>query len=624
MKYFTQKFFALAIFLMMGGFVFSQDPFWIEDFDGGLPAEWTAVEVAGDMSATSNWMWTSTGPAGPFAIGALASTTAANGWMIFDSDLNCSGEQDVWLVSPKIDLTGRDLVFLQFETRYRRFNDVTSIEVSTDSVNWTAVPVFGGAVNGNYGDLSTNGTVNPQNVTVDLTSFGANQGEFWFAFHFLADNTTVLGGTDIGCAYSWQVDDVKLIDFDPTPAFNLSLGDFFYSPASFAQPVSQVKTDTMGFFADISNIGNQPLTNVVLKAQIRNSGGTTIFADSLIIASVETGVTDSTYFIDGVFVPDQLGIGDYTIAYNVYSLDVDDADMSNNSASRPFTVTENLWAKESQPTIAYRPGGGPANYHIGNLYTTSNDWVDTYMATKATFSAAMNAADGNLLNKVVNIVLVEVREDLIDAGWNNFDDALDFASNPGLALRSFNEHTFNSATNFANQTTNLVDFDDDDLPGVVLKPGNRYLLLAAYENANNVIFHSFSEAISYFQISTVIWNGGSSTWFLGGFGPEPAAQLRLEIDLFNTADEKPLPDNALTYFPNPASTKLNVQLSLEEPTLANVTLADLNGRVILIDEIQNAQQNSLEYNVSHLPAGTYLVRVATKNGTSTKKFIVAR
>ena len=56
--------------------------------------------------------------------------------------------------------------------------------------------------------------------------------------------------------------------------------------------------------------------------------------------------------------------------------------------------------------------------------------------------------------------------------------------------------------------------------------------------------------------------------------------------------------------------------------VANITLADLNGRVILIDEVENAYQQQRQYDTSGLANGTYLVRIATKEGTKTKKFVV--
>jgi len=55
------------------------------------------------QNASSNWIYSTTGPQGPFDIGIITSTTAGNGFMIFDSDLNCEGPQDVWLISPSFD-----------------------------------------------------------------------------------------------------------------------------------------------------------------------------------------------------------------------------------------------------------------------------------------------------------------------------------------------------------------------------------------------------------------------------------------------------------------------------------------------------------------------------------------
>ncbi len=620
MKRFTPSLF-LALFLFLGSASVFAQSFWSEDFDGQLPADWTAIMAAGDGTATSNWVWSTTGPAGPFSIGALASTTAANGFMLFDSDLNCSGEQDVWLVSPKLDMTGHPAVFLQFETHYRRFNDETSIMVSTDSATWTEVPVFSGFGNGDF----SNGTSvvadaeNPFVALVNLTTQAGNKPQVWFAFRFLADATTVLGGTDIGCGYSWQIDDVALLASDPTPAINIAIGDFFYPPASFAQPNSQIKSDTMGFFADLSNIGTATATNVVLAAEVRK-GNNLLWADSILIPAIDTSVTDSTFTILSQFIPDNLTVADdYSIRYRVYSQDGVDAQLSNNAAAESFSVTDDLFSKEAGATTAYRPGGDPADWAVANVYQTSKNWVDQYQATTATFQSVVNAADGPLAGKQVTVVLCEVKDDVVDANWDGFDDSELYSANDGFQLRSVNIYEFTQNNNNSTVTLDLVDFDTEE-PGVVLSPGKRYVLITEYQGEGNlVMFHGFSENISYFQISTLVY---TDQWFLGGFGPEPAAVLRMNIDLYSTSDEVALPDNSLKFFPNPANTKLTVDLDLEEPTLANVTIADLNGRVIQIDEIENAYKQTRQYDVSSLPNGTYLVRIATKAGTKTKKFVV--
>ena len=161
---------------------------------------------------------------------------------------------------------------------------------------------------------------------------------------------------------------------------------------------------------------------------------------------------------------------------------------------------------------------------------------------------------------------------------------------------------------------------------IELEPGARYFVMASYADENNVIYHAFNDDIDYytfdlFKVSTVLFR---ETWFLAGFGPETAAVLRMAIELATATDETPLEDSAMTLFPNPSSEVVNVQLGLEEATPAMLIMADMQGKVLDIREYDNVQKETLQFNVSHLPAGTYLMRVSTDAGTKTKQFIVAK
>ncbi|HHM20625.1 MAG TPA: hypothetical protein ENJ20_01260, partial [Bacteroidetes bacterium] len=468
MKKFTQRFFGLAVILFLGLSLSAQAPFWTEDFDGGLPADWSAVMVAGDSTPNANWFWTMQGPAGGFAINPLQSTTSNNGWMIFDSDLNCSGEQNAWLVSPKIDLSDKDLVILTWQQYYRKFGDQINVQVSLDSTIWTQFPLLTGLENNDFGDGSATGETNPQTMNLDISSVAANEPQVWFAFQFLADSTTA-GDVGPGCAYSWQIDDVGLLDFDPTPATDLSLGDFFFPPLSFATPTSQIATDTMGFSADVSNVGAADVTNVVLKATVTDENGNTLFVDSVVADVIPVGTIDSTLIVPNLYPPAS-DVGIYTIRYDLYSLDSEDQDMGNNSATEDYIVTEDLWSKENGPTIAYRPGDGPVDYLVGNMYTTSPNWVETYYATNVDFTAATNNSDGPLSDFHTSILLLEVKEDVVAPDFSNFDDQKDYLSNPGLKIRAFELYQY-QGNNFDMQTVLLNDFDEEK-PGVELKPGN--------------------------------------------------------------------------------------------------------------------------------------------------------
>jgi type IX secretion system substrate protein len=617
MKDFTKNALILLCFLITGNLAFSQTPFWTEDFSGGqVPDTWGNEDPSGNNAF---WTWCSnpaTGQSGgcPGIFGSqtpFASATATNGFVTMDSDSlkQLPTNHVSQLTTDSIDCSGYGEVFLRFESQigvYTVDADTGAIvRVSNDAGStWTEFTAYPGLT------TAVEFSANPEIVILDISSAAAGQADVRIQWQWEGN-----------WEYMWNLDDISLLDGDPTPSTDLSLGDFFYPPASFAQPVSQIPSDTMGFFADVSNIGAALVTNVVLKAEVRELGGDVIWVDSLLIPAIDTGVVDSTFFLDNTFVPDQLVVGDYDIHYTLYSLDGEDGDMSNNSSTEIFLVTDNLWSKEAGTTTYYRPDGGPDDYVIGNVYTTSSNLVDEYKATEVTFAAAKNQADGNLAGDEVNIILMEIKESELGPGWDSFDDQMELFSNTALSLRSIGSHIFTTNSTTGVETEMLTDFELET-PGVLLKPGNRYMLLASYENANNVIFHGFSEEISYFQISTILWSSADNQWFLGGFGPEPAAMLRMAIDLYSTVDNTPLPDNALKFYPNPAGSVLNVDLSLEKPTLANVTIAEMSGRVLYIDEIENASQESRQYDVSRYASGTYLIRVATEEGTSTKQFVV--
>ena len=111
----------------------AQDPFFTEDFEGGIPADWSNVEVVGNGQPSFVWVDSTEGPQGPFATDPIASTSADNGWALFDSDVNCNDPegQDAWF-SPAIDGTDLSEVWIRFQTFYRSFNDRPQIRVGTD------------------------------------------------------------------------------------------------------------------------------------------------------------------------------------------------------------------------------------------------------------------------------------------------------------------------------------------------------------------------------------------------------------------------------------------------------------------------------------------------------------
>ena len=611
----------LFSFLLLLAGLSAQEPIVIfeEQFDGGIPSEW---EIGPGEPAGAVWQWSpdgraNTGQVNGMAVnalfwgmlGAIESPSVSNGCAMYNSDIYDGGGTGVGqgmfpgthsgtLTSPSIDCSGYEFVSLKMN-QYARANASavsTVFEVSTDGgATWNDFPINPNVVG--------NGSTPRNNVLlVDISEVAGNQPDVKLRF------------TWRGRYYFWLIDDVQLIE---TPANNLSVGDFFYAPASYAQPISQILTDTMGFSADISNRGREAQTNVTLRATITNSDNDIVFRDSIVLPELAAFTYDSTVVIANQFIPDMLVQGNYTLRYEVYSLDApDDFAPVDNSASAPFIVTETLFSMDDGAGISgVRPDTG-GDYKMGNYYRIS-PVSPNVVATNAIFSCGRSAADGPLTGEQVTLLLYKVKDN-VDANFDNFTGSDD----SDLEVVGFQSHEFPSTyapNTYVDISVDLLNIDAE--PSVQLEAGGRYFIVVSYEGTANNIFAGNDRSFKYFQISTIVF---TSEWFLGGFGSDRAAVARLEIALPVDTDEALLPESSLAVFPNPASDRVNVALDLDHQQDAMVILADINGKIVMMQEYQNVQKENFSYDISHLPAGMYMVRIGTLNGISTKKFVVAR
>ncbi|MDF1864621.1 MAG: T9SS type A sorting domain-containing protein [Saprospiraceae bacterium] len=196
---FTLKIF-VALFMILGTLTTNAQIIWEEDFANGVD-QWSLIDNSINQSGDV-WIYSTDGPQGNYSIGPIASTSADNGWALFDSDLLCSGSQDAWMVSDTIDLTAEDNVILFFEQFYAAFFSQTFVQVSNDGgVTWTEFEVNGSfAVN----DISDN----PGVIEIDITAVAANQEFVQIAFQYLSDD--VANEPLSGCGFSWQIDNITL------------------------------------------------------------------------------------------------------------------------------------------------------------------------------------------------------------------------------------------------------------------------------------------------------------------------------------------------------------------------------------------------------------------------------
>ncbi|HNQ60868.1 MAG TPA: T9SS type A sorting domain-containing protein [Bacteroidia bacterium] len=178
-------------------------PFYSEDFGSGLPAGWTVTDYSGNNVL---WHWTNTGIYNVGSTPGLdtlnsVGTTAANGYMIFDSDSSngtLTGE-NCDLTSDAIDCSTYNVVHLTFNQLLYHFAESATVSVSNDGSSWTVV------YDASFGMTQGQATPNPDMIDIDITAYAALQSTVYIRFNFTGDYD-----------YWWMIDDVAM--YEPAAA----------------------------------------------------------------------------------------------------------------------------------------------------------------------------------------------------------------------------------------------------------------------------------------------------------------------------------------------------------------------------------------------------------------------
>ena len=440
---------------------------WEEDFDGGIPATWT---IGPGNPEGAVWQWSDDGEADDAEVDgmnvnalfwgpnpAIASPSVGNGVAMYNSDVYDGGGVGVGggafpgthsgtLTSPIIDCTGFEAVSLKMN-QYARANASTPstiFEVSIDSgMTWEAFPI--------NEEVVGNGATTPDDVIfVEISSIAANQPNVQLRF------------TWNGRYYFWLIDDVQIVE---TPRNNLAIGDFFYPPANYATPLGQIETDTMGFSADVSNLGRDERYDVVLRATVTDADDNVLYQDSVVVDTLPALYIDSVFVIEELFVPEGLVEGGvYTIQYDVYSFsEPAEFDPTDNSFSEEFIVTSNLFAKENGDLGGIRPGGAGSDYQMGNEYRISPLTGPGLVATTVTTAGAKSMADGPIVGESVTMFMYKVKDD-VPLDYEDFNTASSGSSDPedDLELVGFNSFEFPTGyDNYDIEDIEMLNIDGD-------------------------------------------------------------------------------------------------------------------------------------------------------------------
>ena len=356
--------------LYMALSTYSQQIIWSNDFSNCN--SWVIQNANDDLGLTNyisgiNFQCGTEGPSGPVAIAPINSTTAANGFMLLDSDAFGGSTPGIWeencwfQTAQPINITGYDELSLQFQTYYRMWDNGSSdgneyclVEISTDGVTWPDVTTYevNDAAPGTRFELwPTMGTqdpvANPTVKTFNISQVASQSGvnQIWLRFRWKGY-----------WGYAWMIDDVKVYQ---TPANDLWLqkawvNNILTGYEYYAIPSSEASVASVTMGAAIQNIGSQTQTAILNV----NIDGT----NHQVSAPILPGDID-TLWVPAFFLPQTLG--EYNVTFSIPT----DANSSDNFAYKTIEITDYIYGQNSNENLVQRTLNNDAEIAIGCAYS---------------------------------------------------------------------------------------------------------------------------------------------------------------------------------------------------------------------------------------------------------------
>jgi hypothetical protein len=604
----------------MDGAVDRGTAFWTEDFAGGMSGSngtWTTDGAEGsiwkqDFYGTSG-CWSGT-------IAAMASTTGANGFMLFDADsANCTDAstnpptftQNVLtggLISPTIDCSSEASVLLTFQqhVRYCCSASLTLyVYVSDDNGATWSTPIdvlYGLAVNSQ--------SANPQTVSVNISSMVNSSATTKIKFEW--------GGVS---HYFWAIDDINL---SPAPANDVRLNSGTYW--------NETRDQSFGVPVDYPMVPADQIENLVIRGTLDNQGGNT--ATNASLDYVVTNVATSVIATGGSTPADLASAATRTDSATWAHSATPDIYTITMTADHDNILTESIQTDNvrtaSVQTVGVSGGAGIQYARDNNIATGSGLW-----------NGAGNAyIMGNVFQVFANTTLYS-----IDVAYTNSTD-------PGV-ITCIILYEMDPSAATANDV--FVPVVDQCLDGVeyTLVAGNistattmvwkKYAINASNPAAGFALTagKEYLAAVNHYggtedlviQAGGTTPNGDASVWIYdptattGGpwFYMTTKPKIRMGFDATIGVNE--LESDYLSLgqnVPNPTNGSTTISYSLTQASTISFEIVDVTGKVVYTENVGNkaAGVYTLNLNASNFAAGVYYYSMTAGNDKMTKKMII--
>jgi hypothetical protein len=138
-----------------------------------------------------------------------------------------------------------------------------------------------------------------------------------------------------------------------------------------------------------------------------------------------------------------------------------------------------------------------------------------------------------------------------------------------------------------------------------------------------------------FTYPSAIWNGiffrdcnGNGSYDSGSNEEEVFQSAYIFCDIILADPTTPISiaegalTSALNVYPNPSNGVFNVSMDLGSAVDMNISVTDLQGKVVYTESISNATNLNSTLNLAHLNKGVYIFRAATATGSAIQKIVI--
>ena len=145
-----------------------------------------------------------------------------------------------------------------------------------------------------------------------------------------------------------------------------------------------------------------------------------------------------------------------------------------------------------------------------------------------------------------------------------------------------------------------------------------------------LVFDSFGDGMVYGDAAGFGVNDASGTALISqfngpNFGTETADMFGANSDGNGSTSITEYINNELVVFPNPVSSRANIQFNLTESATVNVTLVNVLGETVKANAYQfGAGAQNVTFNVTDVTSGVYFIQLDINGQTTTQKITVAK